>query len=288
MTHPIRSAAVLGAGTMGAQIAAHLANAGVPVLLLDLTADVAQGGPEAGAGAQAGSVLHPGRARAHHHRRLRHRPGEARRTPTGSSKRSSSSSTSSARCSSGSTPSAARARSSRRTPPGIPIASAGRRTQRRLPPALARHALLQPAALPAPGRGDSDRRHRSRRRRARVGVLPITASARASSSRRTRRTSSATTSRLYGVMLTLEGARERPLHHRGDRRDHRSGARPAEERHVPDDGHRRRRHPGARRQQPRLRAAGVRARDDRERHGRREGRTGFLQADQDARTAARS
>jgi 3-hydroxyacyl-CoA dehydrogenase len=45
MTLPaIRSAAVLGAGTMGAQIAAHLANAGVPVLLLDLTADVAREG----------------------------------------------------------------------------------------------------------------------------------------------------------------------------------------------------------------------------------------------------
>ena len=35
MTH-IHSAAVLGAGTMGAQVAAHLANAGLPVLLLDL------------------------------------------------------------------------------------------------------------------------------------------------------------------------------------------------------------------------------------------------------------
>jgi 3-hydroxyacyl-CoA dehydrogenase len=44
VTAPIRSAAVLGAGTMGAQIAAHLANAGVPTLLLDLTADVAQQG----------------------------------------------------------------------------------------------------------------------------------------------------------------------------------------------------------------------------------------------------
>ena len=33
---PIRQAAVLGAGTMGAAIAAHLANAGIPVLLLDL------------------------------------------------------------------------------------------------------------------------------------------------------------------------------------------------------------------------------------------------------------
>ncbi|MQA31321.1 MAG: 3-hydroxyacyl-CoA dehydrogenase [Luteitalea sp.] len=46
MTHgiSIRTAAVLGAGTMGAQIAAHLANAGVPVLLLDLTAEIAGDG----------------------------------------------------------------------------------------------------------------------------------------------------------------------------------------------------------------------------------------------------
>jgi 3-hydroxyacyl-CoA dehydrogenase len=40
----IRSVAVLGAGTMGAQIAAHFANAGVPALLLDITAEVAQQG----------------------------------------------------------------------------------------------------------------------------------------------------------------------------------------------------------------------------------------------------
>jgi len=40
----IRSAAVLGAGTMGAQIAAHLANAGLPVLLLDLDAAIARDG----------------------------------------------------------------------------------------------------------------------------------------------------------------------------------------------------------------------------------------------------
>jgi 3-hydroxyacyl-CoA dehydrogenase len=43
-TASIRSAAVLGAGTMGAQIAAHLANAGIPVLLLDVTADAAREG----------------------------------------------------------------------------------------------------------------------------------------------------------------------------------------------------------------------------------------------------
>ena len=40
----IRSVAILGAGTMGAQIAAHFANAGVPALLLDLTAEAARRG----------------------------------------------------------------------------------------------------------------------------------------------------------------------------------------------------------------------------------------------------
>jgi 3-hydroxyacyl-CoA dehydrogenase len=40
----IRTVAVLGAGTMGAQIAAHFANAGVPVLLLDVTRDAAREG----------------------------------------------------------------------------------------------------------------------------------------------------------------------------------------------------------------------------------------------------
>src|SRR5690349_1421969 len=41
---PIRSAGVLGAGVMGAQIAAHFANAGVRTLLLDLSDDVARAG----------------------------------------------------------------------------------------------------------------------------------------------------------------------------------------------------------------------------------------------------
>ncbi|MGH7551602.1 MAG: 3-hydroxyacyl-CoA dehydrogenase family protein, partial [Longimicrobiales bacterium] len=40
----INSVAVLGAGVMGAQIAAHVANAGVPVLLLDMTAEAAEQG----------------------------------------------------------------------------------------------------------------------------------------------------------------------------------------------------------------------------------------------------
>ncbi|MGB7435988.1 MAG: 3-hydroxyacyl-CoA dehydrogenase NAD-binding domain-containing protein, partial [Candidatus Acidiferrum sp.] len=36
MTNGIQKAAVLGAGTMGARIAAHFANAGLPCLLLDI------------------------------------------------------------------------------------------------------------------------------------------------------------------------------------------------------------------------------------------------------------
>ena len=50
---PIRSVAVLGAGTMGAQIAAHVANAGLEVLLLDLDADTAR------AGLQRAAALRP-------------------------------------------------------------------------------------------------------------------------------------------------------------------------------------------------------------------------------------
>ena len=44
MAQTIRSVGVLGAGTMGAQIAAHFANAGVPAVLLDLTAELAREG----------------------------------------------------------------------------------------------------------------------------------------------------------------------------------------------------------------------------------------------------
>ncbi|HTR49168.1 MAG TPA: 3-hydroxyacyl-CoA dehydrogenase/enoyl-CoA hydratase family protein [Kofleriaceae bacterium] len=43
MTEPIRRVAVLGAGVMGAGIAAHCANAGLPVLLLDLKTELVTG-----------------------------------------------------------------------------------------------------------------------------------------------------------------------------------------------------------------------------------------------------
>lgn len=45
----IRRVAVLGSGTMGSRIAAHLANAGIPVRLLDLTGEIARKGIETAA-----------------------------------------------------------------------------------------------------------------------------------------------------------------------------------------------------------------------------------------------
>src|SRR5690242_7724024 len=42
----IRKAAVLGAGTMGSRIAAHLANAGLPVVMLDIAAEGGRGRSE--------------------------------------------------------------------------------------------------------------------------------------------------------------------------------------------------------------------------------------------------
>src|SRR5580704_3727756 len=50
----IRKAAVLGAGTMGSRIAAHLANAGLPVVLLDIPA---KEGPRSAIAAQALDAL---------------------------------------------------------------------------------------------------------------------------------------------------------------------------------------------------------------------------------------
>src|SRR5438094_3861742 len=49
MVRLIRRVAVLGAGTMGARIAAHLANAGVPCLLLDIVPPDAAGSSDRGA-----------------------------------------------------------------------------------------------------------------------------------------------------------------------------------------------------------------------------------------------
>jgi len=53
----ISRVAVLGAGTMGSRIAAHFANAGIPSLLLDLTAEAARKGVEAAATQKPGAFF---------------------------------------------------------------------------------------------------------------------------------------------------------------------------------------------------------------------------------------
>ena len=59
MTHDIRSVAVLGAGTMGAAIAAHAANAGLAVDLLDLDRAAVQGGFERMLAARPAALASP-------------------------------------------------------------------------------------------------------------------------------------------------------------------------------------------------------------------------------------
>src|SRR6267154_3347702 len=49
----VKKAAVLGAGTMGAQIAAHLANAGIPTLLLDIVPRENLSGPSGTMGVES-------------------------------------------------------------------------------------------------------------------------------------------------------------------------------------------------------------------------------------------
>ena len=137
MTTRIRTAAVLGAGTMGAQIAAHLANAGVPTLLLDVTREAARDGLERAKALKPDPFFTP----ATHTLirtggfdedlaavvavRLDHRG------------RSSSGSTSSSRSSRGSSRIAARTRSSARTR----RASRSRRWPRGAPTGFRRHFL---------------------------------------------------------------------------------------------------------------------------------------------------
>src|SRR5947209_4815610 len=60
---PIRRVAVLGAGTMGSRIAAHLANAGIPSQLLDINAQAARNGLDAALKGKPGAFFSPVAAR---------------------------------------------------------------------------------------------------------------------------------------------------------------------------------------------------------------------------------
>src|SRR2546425_687886 len=60
---PIRRVAVLGAGTMGSRIAAQLANAQVPSLLLDLDTAIARSGVDTALKGRPGAFFTPDGAR---------------------------------------------------------------------------------------------------------------------------------------------------------------------------------------------------------------------------------
>ena len=192
---PIRSAAVLGAGTMGAQIAAHLANAGVPRLAArsDARRSRSEGLKRARA-LKPDPFFTPDAASLDHDRRLRSRSRPRSPTSTGSSRPSSSSSTSSGRCSSASTRVGAADTIVSSNTSGIPIAALAEGRTDDFRRHWLGHALLQPAAIPAAARSDSHPRHRSGGRRADLVVRRSPTSARVSSSPRTRRTSSPTAS----------------------------------------------------------------------------------------------
>ena len=233
----ITSVAVLGAGTMGAQIAAHFANAGVPALLLDLDARVAREGferarklkPDPLFGADVASLVSFGGfdtdlprlagadwiieavvERLDVKQALLARVDDVRRPGTFVSSNTS----------------------------GISIREIAAGTNRGLPRALARHAFLQPASLSAPARGHSDSRHRPGRRRIDLHV-------RGPSARQGRRAGEGHAElhreprRAARRRAHARRARARRVHGRGDRRDHRPGAGPAEERDVQDARHRR-------------------------------------------------
>ncbi len=70
----IDSVAVLGAGTMGAQIAAHVANAGLPVLLLDLDDRTAREGLTRAKALKPDPFFDAERRIPHRHGRVRHSP----------------------------------------------------------------------------------------------------------------------------------------------------------------------------------------------------------------------
>ncbi|MEE9167349.1 MAG: 3-hydroxyacyl-CoA dehydrogenase/enoyl-CoA hydratase family protein [Candidatus Neomarinimicrobiota bacterium] len=63
MSHKIEKTAVLGAGVMGAQLAGHLANAGIPSLLFDLTKDLLEQGIQSLSSLKPAPIFHKNTAR---------------------------------------------------------------------------------------------------------------------------------------------------------------------------------------------------------------------------------
>ena len=141
---------------MGAQIALHFANAGIPSLLLDLTADVARQGldkarklkPDPQFTPEVAALVTTGGFETHLDQIAARRLGDGGRCRAAGYQAAAA----------GESRRAAAARHHRLDQHvGHPDRRAGRRPLRGLPPALDRHPLLQPAAL-SPPPGDSSRR----------------------------------------------------------------------------------------------------------------------------------
>ena len=190
----VRRAAVLGAGTMGSRIAAHLANAGIPVLLLDLPPKgsirasaavaldaLAKSKPAAFFEPSCAALITPGTFDDDLPKlaelRLDHR---SRRRKSRNQNRAAHPRPASSR--------RARAPHHQHLRPAH-IANR-LRIARPNPGKILRYAFLQSAALHAPPRSDSHRRFRSRSWSPLSPHLPIAFSASRSSLRTTRPTSS--------------------------------------------------------------------------------------------------
>ena len=171
----VKKAAVLGAGTMGAQIAAHLANAGIPTFFSTLframtpggNADrqgrspgsqrIARAGFEAARKAKPAAFFTSDLAALVSGRKFRRRSRQAQRLRSDhrSSRRESSRSNAASTRKSSSIAGPGSIIASNTS--GIPLQPTRRRTLGRFSRALSRHALLQSAALHAPGRDHSHR-----------------------------------------------------------------------------------------------------------------------------------
>ncbi len=183
---------------MGSRIAAHFANAGFPVDLLDVvparSAQAECGGPrrnrERGEAA-AGGLLHGCRQSAHHTRQFRGRSGPRRALRM--DRRSGGGESRNQALASGAAwlPSRAPGSIVSTNTSGIPAGADLRGLRQRVPAAFSGHALLQSAALPAsggshPGSGNASAKCWTGWRNS-----AICTSARASCRARIRRTSSA-------------------------------------------------------------------------------------------------
>ncbi len=229
----IRSVAVLGAGVMGAQIAAHFANAGVPCCCSTSPRTRRPQGLQRARGLKPDPFFTPETRTLITTGGFDDGLAAPAATPTGSSRRSSSSSTSSGRCWRGST---------RVRRPGSIVSS---------------NTSGIPIAALAEGRSDDFRRHwlgthffNPPRYLRLLEIIPtpetdpavVEAVTHFADHQLGKGVVLAKDSpnfignhlALYGVARILRAGRGRRVHDRGGRRDHRPGDRPAEERHVPD------------------------------------------------------